>query len=86
MPMTQAEKIFNETESVFQTVFEKTDLKILNNTTANDINGWDSLTHMYLISEIEKKFEIKFTFKEILSFATVGDMISCISNKVASKA
>lgn len=61
----------------------KTDTIILNdNTTANDIDGWDSLTNMMLIGEIEKSFNLRFTFREILKFRNIGDLCDAIQRKM----
>ena len=50
--------------------------------TSYDIDGWDSLTHIILIVETEKKFNIKFLSNEIISWENVGKMIDCIEGKV----
>jgi acyl carrier protein len=74
------DNILKELETVFKHFF-KNDLIILNNeTVADDIEYWDSLTHIELINTIEKQFNITFTFNEVLSFETVGEMVNCIQN------
>jgi acyl carrier protein len=75
-----SENILEELQTVFKQFF-KNDLIILKNeTVADDIEYWDSLTHIELINTIEKQFNITFTFNEVLSFETVGEMIICIQN------
>ena len=73
--------IFFEIQHIFQQVFKNKLLEIARDTNADDIDHWDSLTHMELIDAIEKKFNVKFLFKEILSFSNVGDIMDCIKVK-----
>jgi acyl carrier protein len=49
--------------------------------TANDVEGWDSLSHVNLIVAIETKFGIRFNQKELLSFKNIGDLLNCIDKK-----
>lgn len=71
-------------QEVFRKVFENNTIVITEQITANDINGWDSLTHMTLINEIEQHFKVEFSFNEVSSFNTVGDMMKCIEEKLNS--
>ncbi|HVN81862.1 MAG TPA: acyl carrier protein [Terriglobia bacterium] len=67
---------------VFRTVFDDTTIQIRPDMTANDIEGWDSLSHVNLILAVESAFGITFGQKEILSFRNIGHMMRSIEDKV----
>jgi len=69
-------------ESIFQKVFKKTEMKITHTMLAGDIVGWDSLTNIVLILEIQKAFQIKFTANEVIHIKNVGDLIHLIEQKL----
>lgn len=64
-------------------MFDDDDINIAPEMTANDIDGWDSLSHVNLIVAIEIKFNIRFSQKELLTFKNVGDLLRSIQNKTA---
>jgi acyl carrier protein len=70
--------------AIFCEVFDEDDLVITPEMTANDVDGWDSLSHVNLIVAIEGRFSIRFTQKELLSFKNVGEMLNCIEKKIAA--
>ena len=78
--MKKNEVVLRLTE-VFRMVFDNENLMLSENLTANDVENWDSLTHMVLISAIENKFDIKFKLKELNKLRNVGDLISIILTK-----
>ena len=63
---------------IFRDVFDDDELIIEVNTTANDIDGWDSLTHIRLVISIEKAFDLRFTAAEISALENVGEMVELI--------
>lgn len=74
-------QILDEVQAIFREVLDNEEIVLASETTADDIEEWDSLTHIQLIVAIEKHFKIKFTSKEILSWQNVGEMIDCIATK-----
>ena len=67
---------------IFRTVFDNEDLNIWPEMTANDVDGWDSLSHVNLILSVEKGFGVRFTQKELLTFKNVGDLLRSIEKKL----
>lgn len=49
---------------------------------AADVDGWDSLTHMIIIAEIEKNFSVRFSLKEVNKLKNMGDLKNLISSKI----
>ena len=76
------EEILLEVQDVFRNVLKNDSIVLGDKMVANDVPGWDSLTHVQLISEIESHFGIKFSLREMLSWKTVGKMMDCIEKKV----
>ena len=79
--MTQ-EDILSKVQYIFRDVLDEENISLTSQTTANDIEEWDSLTHIQLVVAIEKSFKIKFTSKEILSWKNVGEMVETIHAKL----
>lgn len=73
---------YNELTDVFRDFFEDDSIDLSPETTANDIDGWDSLSHAILISAIELKFKIHFSTKEALVFRNVRDLVKSIEEKI----
>ena len=68
---------------VFRRVFDTPSLTLERSMTADDVEDWDSLTHINLIVAIEKDFKFKFTTAEVAKLANVGDLIDVIARKAA---
>lgn len=74
--------IITELSGVFQQVFDDSTLDISRTTTANDIDEWDSLTHMNLVVAVELKFGVKFALGELQALKNVGDMADAVARKI----
>ena len=74
-------EILNQVQEIFHDQLDDESIVLTSETTSEDVDDWDSLTHIMLVVAIEKHFKIKFTSKEILSWKNVGEMINCILEK-----
>ena len=72
------EQIFKELDEVFQDVFDDEDIHVNENTTADDIEDWDSLEHINLVVAIENHFNMKFKMREVTAMINVGEMADLI--------
>ena len=75
-------QILNQLDNVFIDVLDNKDIRLNLNTTADDVDDWDSLNHIQLVVAIEKKFKIRFSSKEIQSWKNVGELVECIHSKI----
>jgi len=76
-----SEELFNIIQDVFRDIFDEDDLIIHSETNADDIEDWDSLNHINLISAIEKELKIRFALGELEVLKNVGEMIDLILKK-----
>lgn len=76
-------EVLARVQDIYRDVLDDEDIILSDATTADDIEEWDSLSHIQLIVSIEKAFKIKFSSKEILSWKNVGELIDCILSRNA---
>lgn len=67
---------------VFRQVFDDPSIALTPTTTADEVEGWDSLSHINLIMAVENRFKIRFNQKEVSSFKNVGDLARCVESKL----
>lgn len=67
---------------VFRQVFEDPTIQLTPSTTADQVEGWDSMSHVNLIMAVENRFDIRFKPKEVVSFKNVGDLARCVESKL----
>lgn len=76
------EQIVKEVTEIFREVFDDEEIRLTNETTAEDIEDWDSLMHITLITAIEEHFHIRFKLKEVTGLQNVGATIDLIEEKL----
>ncbi len=70
-------------EPIFREVFDDQDIVLNRGMTSDDVDNWDSLTHMNLVVAIELRFKIKFALGELKALRNVGEMLDLINQKMA---
>jgi len=78
----ERKEIFEKLNGIFIDVLDLDEYNLTDDTSANDIEEWDSLSHIQLIVAIEKAFKIKFTSLEIMKWKNVGEMVNSIQEKI----
>ena len=71
--------IFEKLTEVFRDVFDDDSIVISDATTAADIDGWDSLTHITLLAAVEDEFGVKFSMKAVQHLQNVGELADLIA-------
>ena len=79
--MTRKE-VFNGVQDIFRDIFDEDDMFIEDKTNSNDVEEWDSLNHINLVSTIEKEFKIKFALVELMTLKDVGAMVDLMMEKL----
>lgn len=74
-------KIYERINAVFRDFFDDDDIEVDASTTADDIDDWDSLNHITLMSAIEEEFGVHFTMGEVSGMKNVGEMAQIISDR-----
>ena len=69
------EAVISAIQDIFRDIFDVDDLVISNTTNSDEIEDWDSLNHINLVSAIEKEFKIKFALGELMTLKDVGAMV-----------
>ncbi len=74
-------EIVESLKEIFCSVFDDDEIEISSETTAQDIEDWDSLTHIQLIVAIERFFGIRFNTGEVAELKNVGEMVDLICDR-----
>lgn len=82
--MTDPE-IYAALTEILGAVLDNNSITLSQDTTADDVPGWDSMNHIFIVVEIERRFGIKFDTSEMEELRTVGELVHLIGNKLRAK-
>ena len=75
-------EIVDKLRNIIISILKHENFEMKNELSAADVAGWDSLTHMVIITEIEKLFGVKFKLKELNKLNNLGSLIELIQSKI----
>ena len=75
------ENVYVELNKIFSDIFDEK-ITLFPETTAKDIDGWDSLEHINIIHAVERRFGMKFKMGEVSTMKNVGEMVRIISERI----
>ena len=77
------DEVVQKLQEIFRDVFDDDSIVLFDEMTSEDVEDWDSLSHINLINDIEAKFNVSFTTEEVISTKNVGEFISLIEKKLS---
>ncbi|MCH5270283.1 MAG: acyl carrier protein [Lachnospiraceae bacterium] len=78
------DEVFKRVTEIARAAFELEELNMTDATTANDVDEWDSFTHMSLISDIEREFHVTFSLDEISNPGNVEELVDALMRHIES--
>lgn len=78
----ERKEIFEKLNEIFRNVLDNDEIEVGETTRADDIEEWDSLSHIQMIVAIEKTFKLKFNSREVMKWDNVGEMVDTIMKKL----
>ncbi len=76
------EEIMEKLTEIFRDVFDDEEICLSDDTTANDIDGWESLEHINLVEAVEHEFGMKFRMQEVSGMKNVGEMARIVRSRI----
>ena len=77
----ERKEIFEKLNEIFRNVLDNDEIEVGETTRADDIEEWDSLSHIQMIVAIEKTFKLKFNSREVMKWDNVGEMVDLIAER-----
>lgn len=78
-------EVFEKIKDICKDVFEDDSLVLCEASTAKDVEGWDSLTHLSLVNELEETFDVAFTLDEITGSKNLGELLNALMRHIEEK-
>ena len=79
----EEQEILSQVVEIFKEELYNEEIELTMESTAKEVEDWDSLSHIHLMVAIEKHFKIRFTSTEISSFKNVGEMVETVKKRLA---
>jgi acyl carrier protein len=73
--------ILSELTDLFRQILDDDGLVLTGDTSAADVPGWDSMNHITIVVEAERRFGVKFRTSEIEELHNVGEFVALIEKK-----
>lgn len=77
--------ILEELQPLFRDILDQPNLRITRESNSSNVEGWDSLAHINLVTAIEQEYNVKFSIDELLELKNVGEMVDLMEIKLAAK-
>lgn len=78
----ERKEIYEKLNEIFKDSLDLEEVNLTDETTANDIEEWDSLSHVQLVYDIEEGLGVEFSSREIMKWDNVGEMVDSIEQKL----
>lgn len=79
----ERDEVIAKLTPIFREVFSDNSIELRDDMTAADVENWDSLTHMLMITKVEEVFGVKFKLKELNKLKQVGDIVVLVEEKIS---
>ena len=77
--------VLTKVQEICRDVFDEPNLVLTENTTASEVEGWDSLTHLSLVNELEETYGIVFKLDEVTGSKNIGELLSALMKHIEEK-
>lgn len=77
--------LLEELQPLFRDILDQPNLRITRESNSSNVDGWDSLAHINLVTAIEQEYNVKFSIDELLELKNVGEMVDLMEIKLAAK-
>ena len=74
-------ELLRDLSAIFTGIIDEGEVNLTMQTTADDVEGWDSLNHVQILVAVEKKYGFRFTLNEIQLLNNIGDLVNAIQKK-----
>lgn len=78
----QESEVFAKVAETIREVFSAPEVHVQSETTAADVDGWDSLSHAIFLMTVERRFGVRLEPREMLSIDCVGDLVALLTSKL----